>query len=153
MGLDKRTYKVSLIVDNALDSGARHGLSKVRLALQIRGISFEEIDSLDNAHSNMLVIIGVNDKSDAISEMVKSSGSQIPDIAESLLIKNIEKDNRKILLVSGKDDRGLMYALLDIADRIGWGSDVENPFSEVKDTIEKPEVVERSLSMYTMSKS
>ena len=150
---NKRTYKVSLVIDSALGSGARHGLSKVRLALQCIGFPFEEVDSLAKAHSNMPVIIGLNDKSDTVSEMIKSSGLQMPDIAESLLIKHIDWNNRKALLVSGKDDRGLMYALLDIADRIGWRSDQENPLSEVKDTLEKPEVAERSLSIYTMSRS
>jgi hypothetical protein len=153
MGSNKRTYEVSLIVDNALGPGARHGLSKVRLALQNKGVSFEEVDSLAKTNGDILVIIGLNEKSNIVSEMVKFSGSQMPDVAESLLIKHIEWDNRKILLVSGKDDRALMYALLDVADRIGWGSDAGNPFSEVKDIIEKPEVVERSLSIYTMSRS
>jgi hypothetical protein len=52
----------------------------------------------------------------------------------------------------GGDDRGLMYGLLDVADRIGWASDLTNPFSEIDDVSEAPAVAERSLSIYTMQK-
>ena len=57
---------------------------------------------------------------------------------------------KKVLLVSEADDRGLMYALLDVADRIGWAEDAQNPLSEVRNIEEKPAVAERALSIYTM---
>ena len=31
-----------------------------------------------------------------------------------------------------------MYALLDVADRVGWAKSPEDPFSEVRDAQEKP---------------
>ena len=46
-----------------------------------------------------------------------------------------------------------MYALLDVADRIGWATDHNAPFEEVRDATEEPYVVERAASMYTMNKA
>ncbi len=48
------------------------------------------------------------------------------------------------------DDRGLMYALLDVADRVGWAKDPKRPLSEVRDADEAPAVAERAISKYTM---
>ncbi|MHC4596130.1 MAG: hypothetical protein ACYS19_14475, partial [Planctomycetota bacterium] len=46
-----------------------------------------------------------------------------------------------------------MYALLDVAERIRWSNDPSNPLSEVRDVQEKPAVVERAISKYTMHKA
>ena len=62
-------------------------------------------------------------------------------------------EGRKTLLVAGADDRGLMYALLDTADRIGWAANVANPLSEIRNTVENPAVAQRALSIYTMHRA
>ena len=46
-----------------------------------------------------------------------------------------------------------MYALLDVADRVGWAKSAEQPFSEVRDTEEKPYAPERALSIYTFNRA
>ncbi|MCD6338776.1 MAG: hypothetical protein J7M29_05280, partial [Verrucomicrobia bacterium] len=48
------------------------------------------------------------------------------------------------------DPRGLMYALLDAADRTGWAPDAEQPFSEARNVVEQPDAPDRALSIYTM---
>ncbi|MFW6162593.1 MAG: hypothetical protein ACODAJ_07465, partial [Planctomycetota bacterium] len=63
---------------------------------------------------------------------------------------HVAMGDRKGLLVAGSDDRGLMYALLDVADRVDWSDSSADPFSEVRDIAEQPYVVERALSVYTM---
>src|ERR1019366_4529851 len=49
----------------------------------------------------------------------------------------------------GGDERGLMYALLDVADRIGWASPGNDPLEHVVDMMESPAVAERGVSKYT----
>ena len=152
MESNKRTYAVSLITDSVLGPASRHGLNKTRLALQNKGIPFEEVRALRASSANILIVAGVVDESRAVAQLLKSSGMQSPEGAESVLIGHTAWEGKKVLLVSGGDDRGLMYALLDVADRIGWAADRGNPLSEVKDAIEKPAVIERSLSIYTMNR-
>jgi len=144
---------ISLIVDSAVGPAARHGLNKIKLALQEKGVSFEEVGELEAAHGDILLVVGLGNVSSAAMSLLKSSGVSTPEGPESLLIQHTEWKGKKTLLVTGGDDRGLMYALLDIADRIGWAFDPQNPLSEVRDTVEKPAVVERSLSIYTMSRT
>ena len=85
--------------------------------------------------------------------MIRDLGTTAPTKPESLLIRNAEWRGKSVLLVSGADDRGLMYALLDVADRVAWAEDPAKPLSEVRDIEESPEVAERGLSMYTMHKA
>lgn len=55
-------------------------------------------------------------------------------------------------MLCGADDRGLMYALLDAAQRTGWAQNPGEPFSEIHDVSEQPHVRDRSLSVYTMNR-
>ncbi|MFH1719930.1 MAG: hypothetical protein ABIF19_21460 [Planctomycetota bacterium] len=125
-------------------------MNKVRLALQSKGASFEESTSADTAHGDILLIAGLSRGSGLTARLHAELDIPAPTEAESLLVRRTEWAGRKTLLVSGGDDRGLMYALLDIADRIGWAEDPKDPLSEVRDIEEKPAVAERALSIYTM---
>jgi len=58
-----------------------------------------------------------------------------------------------MLILCGSDDRGLMYAALDTAGRVGWSTNSSDPFHEVYDLQERPYIRERSLSIYTMNRA
>ena len=156
-GADSLT--VSLVIDSTMAPAARHGIEKVRAALVAKGISVEEVASLKGAAGNPLVVIGIFGKSEAAPFLLSQEsrgheGLNIPKTmeAESLLVRHTNWAGKKVLLVSGADDRGLMYALLDVADRIDWASDAKDPLSEVRDIEERPAVAERALSIYTFHK-
>jgi hypothetical protein len=76
-----------------------------------------------------------------------------PNEPESLLIHRFDRQGKTVVLAAGADPRGLMYALLDVADRVGWAESSEQPFSEVRDVEEKPYAPERALSMYTFNRA
>jgi len=149
---------VSVITDGQMGPGARHGLSKVRLALEEKGIEAQTATSLETAQGNSLLVLGLSSGSGPAATLLDGLGVSKPTKAESLLVRHTKSAGRQarrpsggqVLLVCGADDRGLMYALLDIADRIGWSADPERPFSEVRDIQEEPAVAERALSQYTM---
>jgi hypothetical protein len=42
-----------------------------------------------------------------------------------------------MLILCGADDRGLMYAALDTADRVGWSTNSSDLFREVRDVQEQ----------------
>jgi hypothetical protein len=131
------TMRVSLVADRAPGPAARHGLKKLRLAFEQKGIVCEEAATPERARGSVVVV----------AKLALESG------AESLQIRFTGGKGKQALLVTGGDDRGLMYGLLDVADRVGYAQDPKNPLSEVREANEKPAVVERALSMYTMSRS
>ncbi|HUT45261.1 MAG TPA: hypothetical protein VMX36_03210 [Sedimentisphaerales bacterium] len=141
---------ISLVTDTQMGPAARHGVSKVRLALRAKGIKIEQTTSLETARGDLLLVLGLSREAGAAATLHSSLDIPRPVEAESLLIRHVKWSDKKMLLVSGADDRGLMYALLDVADRIGWAEDPKNPLSEVHNIEEKPAVSERALSIYTM---
>ncbi len=141
---------VSLVVDTNAGPAAAHGLGKVKLALQEKGFEYEQVTALDAARGKFPIVAGLAAGRGQAANLHKGLNIPAPTEPEALLIRHTEWKGKKLLLVIGADDRGLMYALLDIAERIGWSKDPENPLSEVKNIQEKPYVVERALSKYTM---
>lgn len=134
---------ISLVTDMQMGPAARHGVSKVGLALRAKGIQIEQSTSLETASSDQLLVLGLSREAGPTATLHSSLNIPMPVEAESLLIRHVKWSDKKVLLVSGADDRGLMYALLDVADRIGWAEDPKNPLSEVRNIEEKPAVAER----------
>ena len=129
---------MSLVCADATSKPVQHGLGKLKLALQQKGVVVEEAASLKQATGKHLVVIGLtsgtSEAARLITELQLAPGKE----PESLLIRKLQREGKDLLLVAGSDARGLMYALLDVADRAGWAKSAEQPFSEVRDAEEKP---------------
>ncbi len=141
---------VSLITDAAPGTAAQHGLNKLISALNDKHIIVERTTSLKQGHGDILIVAGLAAGDSENANLHKSLNIPAPAGPESLLIRKTAWKNKKLILASGADDRGLMYALLDIADRISWADDSKNLLMYVHNIMEKPDVVERALSKYTM---
>lgn len=151
MEASERAYVLSLVVDAPTGPAARHGLRAVREALQERGVPFEEAGTLEEARGRTLLAAGGSRS--AAARLLEKLGAAAPEGPESLAIRHTRWNDKPVLAVAGGDDRGLMYALLDVADRIAWAPDAGDPLSQVRDAAERPAVAERSLSIYTMQKA
>ncbi|MFC1739587.1 hypothetical protein ACFL1G_11165 [Planctomycetota bacterium] len=143
---------VIFVLDTKPGPAAVHGVNKVKLALQEKGFEFEQVTTLDHARGQILIVAGLATGTGQAAKLLKDLNIPAPTEPEALLIRHIENSGKKLLLTTGADDRGLMYALLDIAESIGFSSDPENPLSKVENIREKPYVAERALSKYTMHK-
>ncbi len=144
---------VSVVTDRSPGLGAAHGLRKLMAALAAKGAAAERVHALASARGGLVVVAGLGSGIGPAARLLKASRIPAPTGAEALAVRHTMWQEKPALVVSGADDRGLMYALLDVADRIAWATDPANPLSEVKDAAEKPYVVERALSMYTMNRA
>ncbi|MDO8543514.1 MAG: hypothetical protein Q7S40_23995 [Opitutaceae bacterium] len=131
---------------------ARHGLEKLRSALEARGWSTREAASLAAA-GRPRIIAGTTAAGGEVMRRLRESGGALPAEPEALLVKKLSDAGGSTLLLCGHDDRGLMYAALDVAERIGWTAAGPDPFAEVRDVSESPFVRDRSLSVYTMNRA
>src|SRR5262245_17166208 len=145
--------KVTVITDAAPGPAARHGLSKLISALRAKGVSVEQAENWDAAHGETVIVAGQANGSGVASTLHKSLGIAPSGGAEALLIRQVRWKGKTVYLLSGADDRGLMYALLDVADRVGWATDPNKPLGNVRDAAEKPYVPERGVSIYTMQQA
>jgi hypothetical protein len=143
---------ISLVADPSPGPAARYGLKKTKAALQAKGVTVQEAATVGAARGGVVIVAGLGKGSTPTAGLLRSLSISPPEGAESLLIQHARSDGKECLLVSGGDDRGLMYALLDVADRIGWAK-AANPLSRIRDVREKPAVAERALSVYTMQQA
>lgn len=143
----------TLITDKSPGPAVLHGLSKVEAALTNRGWIVKRTSTLDDGRKEACIVAGLSSGNGLAASLLADLDVAAPTQAESLLIKRVTLKGQNALLVVGADDRGLMYALLDVADRIGWATDPDHLLSEVRDTRERPFVGERALSIYTMHRA
>jgi hypothetical protein len=127
---DARDSKsVALVLGAPPGRAATHGLAVLRRALSDDGWQLEQtVDASACASAN------------------------VPRVAEALGVRVTSVSGKPSLSLCG-DDRGVMYAALDAAMRVGWAKGADNPFRDVRDTVEQPFIRERSLSMYVMNRS
>jgi len=87
------------------------------------------------------------------AEPFKAFRESVPATAEGLAIQKISSDGKTLIAIGGFDACGLMYAELDVADRIGWSTNAESPLGEVRDTIEKPDMANRGITLFAMNRA
>jgi len=144
---------VSLVTESAPGNPVLHGLTKLTEALTAKHIVFERVTSVDNAKGKMVIVAGLYTGNSVAARLLKEANHPVPQTAEALTVWKTVVQKKQVWVVSGFDDRGLMYALLDVATQIGWSTSSRNPLSEVKEITEKPDVSERALSVYTMNRA
>jgi hypothetical protein len=144
---------VSLISDTAPSAPALHGVEKLRLALHDKQVSTQRADSLDGATGKTLLIAGVVGKNGPAEQILKAANHALPQSPEGLVIWKTAYHGKPAWVLAGSDDRGLMYAELDAADRIGWSADRAAPFSELRDTTETADVKNRGVSLFAMNRA
>ena len=145
--------RVSVVASEAPAKPVQHGLGKLKFALQQRGARVEEAVSLPEAAGDTVVVAGVTSGPGAAAKLVTDLRLKPGTAPESLLIRKFNREGKTLLLVTGSDARGLMYALLDVADRVGWATSPEQPFREVRDVEESPFTPARALSIYTFNRA
>ena len=144
---------VSLVTESTPGKPVLHGLTKLTEALTAKHIAFERVASVDNASGKLVIVAGLSAGNSVVANLLKEANHPVPQTAEALTIWKTVVQKKQVWVVSGFDDRGLMYALLDVATQIGWSTNSRNPLSEVKEITEKPDISERALSVYTMNRA
>lgn len=147
------TPAISIVTDSNPGVPVLHGLTKLTDALKAKNIIFEKVGSVTEAKGKLIIITGLSAGEGEAAGILNSGNRIVPEVSEALTIWKTKRQNKIIWVISGFDDKGLMYGLLDVAIRIGWSADSKNPMSEVKEITEKPDVKERAVSIYTMNRT
>jgi hypothetical protein len=144
---------ISIVTDKAPGLPVMHGLEKLTAALAKKNIAFEKVQSLNQAQGKTLIIAGLSKGEGGAAALLKSANHVVPESAEALTIWKTASNNKPVWVISGYDDRGLMYALLDVAVRIGWSANKSDLLSRVKEITESADVKERAVVIYTMNRA
>ncbi|MEI7729781.1 MAG: hypothetical protein WCO56_09420 [Verrucomicrobiota bacterium] len=141
LGAAENPRTISIVTDPAPGRAAQHGIGKLATALRARGWTVEVVNSTNAVTGVRRILTSTSSANDLT----------VPDSFS--ISRPAQNQDRPGLLLHGADDRGLMYAALDAADRVGWARDEAEPFSEIRNTTEQPAVRDRSLSVYVMNRA
>ena len=150
---ETNTLTVGLMLDATNGPAALHGVTKLKQALRARGWKVKTLTSLDAAPVQLLVVAGTTTNNGMAAQLLREAKETLPATAEALTVKKMPHGDQPMLVLCGADDRGLMYAALDAAERISWATNSEDVLSEVHDVSEKPYTRDRAVSMYTMNRA
>jgi hypothetical protein len=132
--------RISIVVSpgNALTSAppARWAVDELKRALSEHSVTATEFAALSEAPAGVPAIV------------VAGSDSQA---AEGLSVSPVNVNGRQVLMAAGRDPRGLVYALLEIADRVRHAADPMAVFVAPKIAKENPANTVRSISRMFVS--
>ena len=144
---------ISIVTDKTIGAPARHGLDKLEEILKTKKIPFEEVASPQQSKNRLILVAGLTYGNGEASLLIKSGKHSVNKKAEALTIWRTHWQQKQVLLISGYDDTGLMYGLLDAAREMDMGNDVQTSFKKVKEITESPEIRDRAVSVYTMNRA
>jgi hypothetical protein len=157
--------EITIVTDKAPGVSAVHGLDKLTAALASKQISYEKVADPGQARGKYLLITGLAFGNGPAAVLLKAGGHPVMRVAEALTIRHTSWHQKPALLISGYDDTGLMYALLETARQIGWagnaqigadakaGSGAQAAFRAIRNITEKPALRDRAMSIYTMNRA
>jgi hypothetical protein len=150
-GYSAANPQVSIVADKAPGAPYAHGLTKLTDVLKAKHITYEQVTAMSNAKGKLLLITGTASGNGAAAQLLKNY--KLAQVSEALTIRKISLKNKPAWLIGGYDDKGVMYGLLDVANRVNWSNNPLLPMQYVKEITEQPNVKERGISMYTMNRA
>jgi hypothetical protein len=143
----KEQGKISLVItpDDSIANGipSNWAVAELKKALESRGSKVDLVDKPELANGFCVLVAGTN--SVLAKNIINKQKVEIPAKPESLCILQAELDKKPILLVAGTDERGLVYALTELADRVNCIQTNEAALEFNKAVIEQPASKVRSV--------
>ncbi len=143
---------ISIVTDHEPGIPVQHGISKLVETLNAKNITFEEIQSVKNAKGDWIIAAGLSHGDNEAAKILKAGNHSVPGVSQSVAVWKTQWEGKPVLVISGFDDTGLMYGLLDLAKQIGY-NDSKNSLTDIREITEKPYVTERAVSLYTMNRA
>jgi len=123
----------------ASSAPAQWAMRELEQAWLDSGATVRRCERVEQAPAGEFCVVASDSRAPFASAALKSAGVAAPDGPESLALLNTRVGGRQALLACGSDARGLVYALLEVADRVRHPSSpleplkvVERPANEVR---------------------
>lgn len=115
---NKGSISMLLLPEDSIASSkpAVWAVEELRTALQNQGVNIQMVNKLEDADDFCIVVSGTGTK--IARTIFNQQNITVPNEPESLGLVQTVMDNRTVLLASGTDARGLVYALTELADRV-----------------------------------
>ena len=147
---DLKTLGVSIVSDTA-DTVAGSpsviwAIKELEQSLSSTGTLVKRFKNLAEASAGDLCIVVGSLNSSMVSPLLKEANVKIAIKPEALGLVPLRVSGKQVLVASGYDARGIVYALLELADRVQNGTHTLNSLDIKKAVIEQPANEVRSLT-------
>ncbi|MBI4658320.1 MAG: hypothetical protein HY735_05625, partial [Verrucomicrobia bacterium] len=142
--------RIAIVADGA-DAAAQQppvkwATEQLRDALKAKGVDVQVRDSLENTapiHERILV---ASRASTLAGHVLDNVGAPVPDAPEALGLVRGSAGAQPVLLACGADVRGLVYGVLELADRVEHADDPVVALRQVERIVERPANPIRSIA-------
>jgi hypothetical protein len=114
--------QVAIVVDPAdsvaASAPAQWALGELRDALSAKGIAVRQCAKIADAKPGEFCIVAAGTASPQLRKVLEKMGTTIAAGPEVVALASAGVDDRQTLFVCGSDARGLVYALMEAADRV-----------------------------------
>jgi hypothetical protein len=146
---------VSIILDpgDAVAAAAppQWAVKELATSLIAQGAVVRRCERMSQAAAGDICIAAGGVDAPTIQQILKSAGASVPAASEALGLIPGRAEGRPALAACGHDARGVVYALLDLADRVQHGSGLPAALSVAKPIVERPANVVRSVARLFVS--
>lgn len=133
---------VSLVLDPsdeiANSAPIQWACSDLHLALKSRGVAVTRCQRIAEAKKSDLCILASGAERPPALRIAKALKSTVPSVPEALGLMTGAIDGRTVLLACGHDVRGLVYALLELSDRVQHADHPMDDLMQSEPLIEHP---------------
>ena len=131
------------IVPDPTDTLSREGpvrwaIEQLQARLKAREVSVELHSSLDQVSPRAITVVVTGRDSNWARSMLGAAGLSVPNVPEALGLIRSTLGNRSALLATGSDVRGLVYAVLELADRVHYSDDPAAQLQRPDRIVEEP---------------
>ncbi len=153
--LNFNTEGVAIVIDpadvTAGSAPSQWAVKELEESLTSAGIQVYRCDHLAQAKRGDLRIVAAGADSSAARQLLTDLKIDIPAVPEALGLVPAQTDGERILLAAGYDVRGLVYALLELADRVHYSVRPLDSLNIQEPIVEHPANGIRSLSRLFVS--
>jgi len=133
--------KMQIVGGKELTGAGSWALGELRNVLESRGWIVRECDGLE---SGPAIVVGLAEWQTVQGALAKTH-IDVSETPESLIIHRLNQDQ---LIAAGRDVRGLVYALTELSRAIELSPADSEPFAEVIEVVESPELTWRSMQLF-----
>jgi hypothetical protein len=117
---------------------AQWAAGQLRDALAARGLAVRLRRRLDDVTPEETCVVAGGGTAPLPRAVLDKSGTELPKQPEALALLAGQADKRPVLLACGRDARGLMYALLELADRVAHAEQPLAALDVRRPVVERP---------------
>ncbi len=149
-GFAAENYDVSIVADPsdniASAPEARWAADELEHVLLSQGVKVLRCEKLSETNSPNLCILAADAAAPRSAALLKRAGVTVKPVPEALCLLPAKLGGRNMILACGYDPRGLVYALLELADRVRYSTDAIAAIASVTAHVEQPANEVRSIT-------